>query len=82
MKFKKLELEPQGSWIKRMIQSKHIQKTAFYMLLGAIGGFLFFYLTGEKSGADLVFNEMFHNILIGAFFGWFITNNPCARNRC
>ncbi len=82
MKFKKLELKPQGPWWKRMLQSKHIQKSVLFILIGALAGFLFYYITEGSDAPSFVLRNMVDNIIVGAFFGWFITNNPCAQNRC
>lgn len=82
MEFKKLEIEPEGSWLKRTISSPHTKKTITYILIGAIAGFAFTYFTAGKSFAELSNGEIFQSILIGGFFGFFITNSPCARNKC
>ena len=82
MEFKKLEIEPEGSWIKRTLQSPHTKKTLIYVVIGAIAGFVFTYFTAGKPLAEISSGEIFQSIIIGAFFGFFITNSPCARNKC
>ncbi len=82
MEFKKLEIEPEGSWLKRTISSPHTKKTIIYIVIGAVAGFLFTYLTAGKPLAEIGSGEIFQSIIIGAFFGFLITNSPCARNKC
>ena len=82
MEFKKLDIQPEGSWLKRTITSPHFKKTIIYILIGAIAGFLFTYFTAGKPLAELGSGDIFQSIIIGAFVGFFITNSPCARNKC
>ncbi|WP_346856735.1 hypothetical protein [uncultured Draconibacterium sp.] len=82
MEFKKLEIEEEGSWIQKKWRNPHTKKTAIYMLIGAVAGFGFFYFTDGMSMDKIPAGDIFQSIFIGAFFGYFITNSPCARGRC
>lgn len=82
MEFKKLELESESTWFKRMIKSKQTKKTIVFTILGALAGFLYLYLTKGKNMDVIQSGDLFQNMLIGGFFGFFITNSPCARNKC
>ena len=82
MEFKKLELEPETSWFKRKIWSQHVKKTTLYIILGAIAGFIFFYFTEGISMDNIQINDILRSTFIGGFFGFFITNSPCANNKC
>ena len=82
MKFEKLELEPDGSWLKRKISNPHFKKTLIYTLGGAVAGFAFFYFTEGVFMDKMPTKDILQSILIGALFGLFITNSPCARGRC
>lgn len=82
MKFKQLDIKPEGSWTKRMFWSQHAKKTIIYICLGAIVGLIFFYVTEGKQIADITSGEIIKSMLIGGFLGLFITNSPCARNKC
>jgi len=82
MKFKEYKVEPESSWFKRIIQSQHIRKTIFYMFLGAMLGFLFLYIVDGRHQDTMEMGEILKNMGIGALFGLFITNSPCARNKC
>jgi hypothetical protein len=82
MQFKELDLKPQGSWVKRTLQSAHIRKTLIAMFVGALAGFTFFYVTEGRLLQSIPGMEILKSLGIGAFFGLFITNSPCARGRC
>jgi hypothetical protein len=82
MEFKKLEINPEESWLKRTILSQHGKKTIIYILLGAVAGFVLFFVTQEKQLAEITAGEIVKSVAMGGFFGFFITNSPCARNRC
>lgn len=82
MQFKELEIKPEGSWIKRQLSKPHFRRTMIAILLGAAIGFGLFYLTEGRSMESIPANDIFKSLLIGGFFGFFITNSPCARGRC
>ena len=82
MEFKKLEIEPESSWVKRTLSSKHFKRTLLFTLIGAIAGFLYFYFTQGINMDSLQSGDIIQSVLVGGFFGFFITNSPCARNKC
>jgi RsiW-degrading membrane proteinase PrsW (M82 family) len=82
MEFKQLDIKPQGSWISRTVQSPRFKTTLTAILIGAVFGFLFFYLTEGRLMESIPAGEIVKSLLIGGFFGFFITNSPCARGRC
>lgn len=82
MEFKKLELHNDKNWFIRKWQTPHFRKSLIYVLLGAIAGGLFYYFTEGSQMESLHFDEILKNAGLGAFFGFFITNSPCARGKC
>ena len=82
MEFKKLEISSEQSWFKRNIWTTHGKKTILYIVLGALAGFIFYLVSEDTKLTSLTWNEVLPNIALGAFFGFFLTNSPCARNRC
>ena len=82
MQFKQLDIKPQGNWIGRIIQSPRFKTTITAILVGAAIGFLFFYFTEGSLMESIPAKEIVKSLLIGGFFGFFITNSPCARGRC
>ncbi len=82
MEFKKLELEPESNWFNRMLKNKHTQRSLIFILIGAGVGLLYFYFTEGKHMDVILTGDILKSMLIGGFFGFFITNSPCARNKC
>ncbi len=82
MQFKQLDLKPQGTWLTRTVNSPRLKTTLTAILVGAVIGFLFFYLTEGRLMESIPAKEIVKSLLIGGFFGFFITNSPCARGRC
>ena len=82
MEFKKLEIEPETNWFKRIISSKHNKKTIIYTVIGAIAGLLYFYFTESRNMNSIENTEILKSMLFGGFLGFFITNSPCARGKC
>ena len=82
MQFKQLDLKPQGSWLNRTVSSPRFKTTITAILVGAVIGFLFFYFTEGRLMESIPAKEVIKSLFIGGFFGFFITNSPCARGRC
>lgn len=82
MEFKKLEIKEEGNWFQRQIKNPHIKKTLLYILLGAVAGFLFYFFSEGMHMDAMPRDEIVQSVLVGAFFGFFITNSPCSRGRC
>ncbi|MBW6478167.1 MAG: hypothetical protein K0B37_01995 [Bacteroidales bacterium] len=82
IKFKKLEIAPENKGINKLIKSQHLRKSLIYILFGALAGFGFFYFTEARQLQSWVFSDSISSVFMGAFLGFFITNSPCARNRC
>ena len=82
MEFKKLEIKPDSNWFRRTIRSKHTLRSIIFISIGALAGLLYFYFTEGKHMDAITNRDILKSILIGGFFGFFITNSPCARNKC
>ena len=82
MQFKQLEIKPEGNRVKRTISSPRFRTTVVAILVGAVIGFSFFYFTEGRLMESMPANEILKSLFIGGFFGFFITNSPCARGRC
>ena len=82
MQFKQLEIKPEGSWIKRTVNSSHFKRSVIAIILGAVIGFGFYYFSEGKLMESIPGKDIIRSMLIGGFFGFFITNSPCARGRC
>ena len=82
MEFKSLELKSKEGKFKRLIKNPQVRRSAFAILVGAIIGFALFYFSEGRSLEHIPAGDIFKSILIGGFFGFFVTNSPCARGRC
>lgn len=82
MEFKKLELKGEGNWFQRKLKNPHLRKTLVYMGIGAVGGFIFYYVSEGRSMDVMPTGEILQSVGVGAFLGFFLTNSPCARGRC
>jgi RsiW-degrading membrane proteinase PrsW (M82 family) len=82
MQFKQLELKREESRFRRTLQSAHARRSLVAIAIGAIAGFSFFYFTEGRLMEVMPAWDVVKSLLIGGFFGFFITNSPCARGRC
>lgn len=82
MQFKPLEIKPEGSRLKRILTSAHFKRTLIAMGAGCVLGFAFYYFTEGRTMDSIPGTEILKSMAIGAFFGLFMTNSPCARGRC
>lgn len=79
---KPLDIKPKGNWFTRTINSPRFRTSLTAIIIGAIFGFLFFYFSEGRLMESIPGKEIVKSLLIGGFFGFFITNSPCARGRC
>lgn len=79
---KKLEIEPENNGFKSWVKSKRVKKTIIAMLIGAVAGFAYFYLTEGQEMKAVPTGDIIQNVVFGAFLGFFVTNSPCAGNKC
>jgi len=82
MEFKKLELNEESNGLKKFIKSPQTQKSILFTIIGAGVGFLYFYISKGKDMNIMETGEIIQSLLVGGFFGFFITNSPCAKNKC
>ena len=82
MEFKNLEIKQEGNWFKRLVSSNHFKKSIIYILIGAILGLVLTYFTNGSELSQISSKDILTNVFTGAFFGFFLTNSPCARNKC
>ncbi len=82
MEFEKLKLESDKNWFQRLYQSQRLRKTILFIILGALAGFIITYFTEGRVLSEINSKDILTNVFTGAFIGFFITNSPCARNKC
>lgn len=79
---KKLELKKEKKGLSGIFKSAQLRKTIIGMVIGAAAGFAFFYFTEGIHMDSLSGNDVLQSLVLGGLFGLFVTNSPCARNRC
>jgi uncharacterized membrane protein YjjP (DUF1212 family) len=79
---KKLDLEHEAKGLNKLFKSKQFRRTLAGILIGAAAGFALFYLTEGIHMDSLSTRDIFQSLGFGGLFGLFVTNSPCARNRC
>ena len=82
MEFKELKIEQEKGWFRRNLKSRHMRKSLFAIGLGALLSFLYYYFTEGQHLNEIVAGDILKSMAVGGFFGFFITNSPCARGRC
>jgi len=82
MEFKKLELNEESNGLKKFIKSPQTQKSILFTIIGAGVGFLYFYISKGKDMNIMETGEIIQSLFVGGFFGFFMTNSPCAKNKC
>jgi len=80
--FKKLDVKPEGSWLKRTLKSKRFRKTVIYSLSGALIGYSLFYFVDGRAAGVIWNSAALENVLMGFGFGILLTNSPCSRRKC
>jgi len=78
---KKLKIADEKG-IKGFLKAKQTRRTLIAILIGAAAALAFYYLTDAQSMDAFSIKEALKNMALGGFFGFFITNSPCARGRC
>jgi len=63
--------------VKEFFRSWYFWKPFLGILIGALGGFLFFYFVGCKSGSCAITRNPVSSMLMGSFLGFFIASSPC-----
>jgi hypothetical protein len=70
---------PKPKTVKEFFKSWTFWKPFLGIILGGLGGFMFFYFVGCKSGSCAITSNPVSSILMGSFLGFFNTSSPCIR---
>jgi LytS/YehU family sensor histidine kinase len=65
--------------MKELFRSSYFWKPFAGVLIGGIGGFLYYYFIGCSSGSCAITSNPYMSTMFGGFFGFFIVNRPCGR---
>lgn len=64
------------------IKSKLFVKPLIAMIIGGIGGFVYYYFVGCNSGSCAITSNPYSSIIMGGLLGFFVVNSPCTRGKC
>jgi len=66
----------------RLLKSPGFRRSALGVLIGGIGGFLYYYFKDCDPAVCTIAGNPYYSTLWGGFMGLFMVNSPCARGRC
>ena len=72
---------PKPKSVKEFFKSRNFWKPFLGVAIGGLGGFLYYYYVGCTSGGCAITSNPFGSIIMGGFFGFFLTSSPCAQCR-
>jgi phage shock protein E len=67
---------------KELIKSSWFLRPFLGVIIGGVGGFLYYYFVGCASGTCAITSNPYMSIIFGSLLGLFITSSPCARGKC
>lgn len=76
------EVEVKRKPILGMLNLARLKRTFLFMVIGAALSFAWFYYSEGQHLEQILGADIFKSLAIGAFFGLFISNSPCARGQC
>lgn len=65
--------------IKEFVKSSYFWKPFIAVVVGSVGGFLYYYFIGCASGSCGITSNPYMSTLMGGFLGFFLVNSPCSR---
>lgn len=79
--FKELEVKEKKS-LRTLFKGKQFKRTLIFMVGGAIISVAWFYYGEGQHLGEITSTHWFKSAAVGALFGIFISNSPCARGQC
>jgi hypothetical protein len=70
---------PKPKSVKEFFSSWYFWKPFLGVLIGGLGGFLYFSFVGCKSGTCAITSNPFSSMLFGGLFGFMISSSPCLK---
>jgi hypothetical protein len=64
---------------KELMRSSLFWKPFLGIIIGGIGGFLYYYFVGCASGSCAITSSPYLSTIGGGLLGFFVLNSPCAR---
>jgi hypothetical protein len=69
---------PKPKSVKEFFKSWYFWKPFLSVVIGGLGGFLYYYFVGCNSGTCAITSNPYNSIIMGSFLGFFLTGSPCA----
>jgi len=71
------ETEQKPKTLKEFVRTPYFWRPAVGVILGGIGGFLYYYFVGCSSGSCAITSNPISSVIFGSAIGYFILNSPC-----
>ncbi len=65
--------------VKEFFTSSFFWKPFAGVMIGATGGFLYYYFIGCTSGSCAITSSPYISTMMGGLFGFFLVSSPCGR---
>jgi LytS/YehU family sensor histidine kinase len=78
---KDCETQVKPRTIREFFSSSYFWKPFTGIMIGAAGGFLYYYFIGCTSGSCAITSSPYMSTLMGGLLGFFLVNSPCSK-RC
>jgi hypothetical protein len=72
---------PKPKSVREFFGSWYFWKPFIGIVAGGLGGFLFFYYVGCKSGSCAITSNPLSSIIMGSFLGFVVSSSPCLKCR-
>ena len=72
---------PKPKSVKEFFKSRYFWKPFLGITIGGLGGFLYYYFIGCRSGSCPITGSPFGSIITGGLMGFFLTGTPCSRTK-
>jgi hypothetical protein len=72
-------VNPKPKSVKEFFKSRYFWKPFLGIAIGGLGGFLYYHFVGCTSGTCAITSNPYMSIIMGGFFGFFITSSPCVK---
>ncbi len=73
------EIKEKPKTFREFIRSSFFWKPFLGILIGGIGGFLYYYFVGCSSGTCAITSNPYMSSIGGGLLGFFIINSPCVK---
>lgn len=73
------EVKKKPKTFKEFIKSSYFLRPFLGIVIGGIGGYLYYHFVGCSSGSCAITGNPFMSTISGAFLGFFALNSPCSK---